>query len=189
MAAAEGGATIVQLRDKASGTGRMVQDARRLKDCLAPFGVPLLINDRIDVALAAGADGVHIGQQDMDPTGARRLLGDDAIIGLTVKFHHEAEAILPGVVDYASIGGVFATASKQNPNAPIGLDGLASIAATIDLPLVAIAGITRETAPQVISAGVGGVAVISAVCAAPDPRAAAAELRAIVDATKAEHGS
>jgi thiamine-phosphate pyrophosphorylase len=186
MAAAEGGASIVQLRDKASGTGRMVQDARRLKECLAPFGVPLLINDRVDVALAAGADGVHIGQQDMDPVDARHLLGDDAIIGLTVKFHHEAEAIPLSVVDYASIGGVFATVSKQNPDPPIGLDGLASIAATIDLPLVAIAGITRETTPQVIAAGVGGVAVISAVCAAPDPRAAAAELRAIVNGAMAE---
>jgi thiamine-phosphate pyrophosphorylase len=162
----------------------MVDDARRLKQCLAPLGVPLLINDRVDVALAAGADGVHIGQSDMDPADARRLLGPDAIIGITVKTRHEAGAISRGI-DYASIGGVFATASKQNPDPPIGLDGLASIAATLELPLVAIAGITRETTAPVISAGVDGVAVISAVCAAPDPRAAAAALRALVDGAKA----
>lgn len=183
--AVRGGATMVQLRDKASGTGRMVHDARRLKDCLAPLGVPLLINDRVDVALAAGADGVHIGQQDMGPVDARRLLGRDAIIGVTVKTRHEAEAIPYDAVDYASIGGVFATASKQNPDPPIGLDGLASIAAIIDLPLIAIAGITTETTAPVINVGVCGVAVISAVCAAPDPRAAAAELRGLVDGAKA----
>ena len=186
VAAAEGGATMVQLRDKAGGTARLVEDARRLRACLAPRGVPLLVNDRIDVALAAGADGVHIGQQDMAPGDARRLLGPEAIIGLTVHSLHEARAASRHAVDYVSIGGVFETASKQNPDPPIGTDGLARIAALVELPLVAIAGITRDTAAEVVAAGVGGIAVVSAVCAAPDPRAAAAELRAIVDRALAE---
>lgn len=185
-AAAQGGATMVQLRDKAGGTRRLVEDARRLKQRLAPRAVPLLVNDRVDVALAAGADGVHLGQHDMDPLDARRLLGPEAIIGLTVHSLHQARAVPHDVVDYVSIGGVFATASKQNPDPPIGTAGLARIAATIELPLVAIAGITRETAPAVIAAGVDGIAVVSAVCGAPDQRAAAAELRAIVDGALAE---
>lgn len=185
-AAAAGGATMVQLRDKAGGTRRLVEDARRLKACLAPCGARLLVNDRVDVALAAGADGVHIGQRDMDPEDARRLLGPEAIIGLTVHSLDQARAVPLDAVDYVSIGGVFATASKQNPDPPIGIGGLARIAATIELPLVAIAGITRETAPAVIAAGVDGIAVVSAVCGAPDPRAAAAELRAMVDRALAE---
>ena len=187
-AAAAGGATIVQLRDKAGAPRRLVDDARRLKARLGPRGVPLLVNDRVDVALAAGADGVHLGQDDMDPADARRLLGEDAIVGLTVRSLAEARAAPRDVVDYVSIGGVFATRSKDNPDPPIGIDGLARIAATLDSPLVAIAGITRDNAARAIGAGVDGVAVVSAVCAAPDPRAAAAELRGIVGAALAGAG-
>lgn len=185
-AAAEGGATIVQLRDKAGATRRLVDAARALKDCLGPRGVPLLVNDRVDVALAAGADGVHVGQQDMEPADARRLLGAEAIVGLTVRSLAEARSVPRDAVDYVSVGGVFKTASKQNPDPPIGTEGLARIAAALDVPLVAIAGITRDTAAEVIRAGVAGIAVVSAVCAAPDPRAAAAELRRVVDAALAE---
>ena len=184
-AAARGGAGMVQLRDKTSSTRDSIDGARDLKTRLAPLGVPLLINDRVDVALAAGADGVHLGQSDMDPIDARRLLGETAIIGVTVHTLDEARGVPSERVDYVSIGGVFATASKNNPNPPIGVTGLAEIAALFELPMVAIAGITRDNAASVIAAGVGGVAVISAVCAAPDPRAAAADLRAIVDGAKA----
>ena len=184
-AAAQGGAGMVQLRDKASSTRIRIDDARRLAARLTPLGVPLLINDRVDVALAAGADGVHLGQSDMDPTDARRLLGDSAIIGVTVHSLDEALGVPLEQVDYVSIGGVFATASKNNPNPPIDVTGLAEIAVLFDLPVVAIAGISRDNAAAVIAAGVAGIAVISAVCAAPDPRAAAADLRAIVDGAKA----
>ncbi|MCH7941626.1 MAG: thiamine phosphate synthase [Proteobacteria bacterium] len=184
-AAVRGGAGMVQLRDKASSTRIRIDDARRLAARLTPLGVPLLINDRVDVALAAGADGVHLGQSDMDPTDARRLLGDSAIIGVTVHSLDEALCVPLEQVDYVSIGGVFATASKNNPNPPIDVTGLAEIAVLFELPVVAIAGITRDNAAAVIAAGVGGIAVISAVCAAPDPRAAAADLRAIVDGAKA----
>ena len=116
----QGGATLVQLRDKHSDTRRMVERARAVKAALAPFGVPLLINDRVDVALAAGADGAHVGQDDMAVADARRLLGPQAIIGLSIKTVAQAEAAPLDLLDYVGIGGVFATTSKDNPNPPIG---------------------------------------------------------------------
>ncbi len=180
-AAARGGVTMVQLRDKTSSSREQIAEARRLK---ARLSVPLLINDRVDVALAAGADGVHLGQSDMEPGDARRILGEAAIIGVTVHSLDEARGVVRDQVDYVSIGGVFATTSKNNPNPPIGLAGLSEIAALLDIPLVAIAGIDHDNTASVIEAGVRGIAVISAVCAAPDPRAAAAALRAIVDGAK-----
>jgi len=183
-AAVRGGAGMIQLRDKTSTSRSQIDSARELKARLGPLGVPLLINDRVDVVLAAGADGVHLGQSDMDPSDARGLLGDNAIIGVTVHNLDEARAVPLELVDYVSIGGVFATSSKNNPNPPIDIAGLAEIAALFDLPLVAIAGITRGNAASVIAAGVEGIAVISAVCAPEDPRAAAADLRAIVDQAK-----
>src|SRR5712691_2239044 len=117
---AQGGATLVQLRDKRSDTRAMVERARDIKAALAPFNVPLLINDRVDVALASGADGVHVGQDDMTVADARRLLGRDAIIGLSIKTVEQAEAAAVELIDYAGVGGVFATSSKDNPKPPIG---------------------------------------------------------------------
>ncbi len=184
-AAVAGGVTLVQLRDKEGPTRRMLKEARRLKSWLATRDVPLLINDRVDVALAAEADGVHLGQHDMPPADARRLLGPDAIIGLTVHSPTEARALPGDVVDYVSVGGVFRTASKNNPEPPNGLAGLRQIAALLDLPRVAISGIDRSNAADVVHAGVDGIAVISAICAAPDPQAASAELLAIVRDTLA----
>ncbi|MGX1307062.1 thiamine-phosphate pyrophosphorylase [Amorphus suaedae] len=184
--AVDGGATLLQYRDKTAETGELVATARAILSAIEGSGVPLLINDRIDVALAAGADGVHIGQTDMAPDDARRLLGPDPVVGLTVRSMAEAEAVPVKLVDYVGIGGVFATSSKQNRNAPIGLDGLAEICAFLDarapdLGRVAIAGITADTAASVIAAGAEGVAVISAVSKAADPAAAAGDLRHIVD--------
>ena len=124
---AQGGATLVQLRDKHSDTRLMVARARAIKAELAPLNVPLLINDRIDVALATGADGAHVGQDDMAVEDARRLLGADAIIGLSVKTVEQAEAAPIDLLDYVGIGGVFATSSKDNPSPPIGPSGLARI--------------------------------------------------------------
>ncbi len=180
-AAVAGGATIVQLRDKESTTRRQIEEARRLKAWLKPRGVALLVNDRVDVALAADADGVHLGQDDMAPVDARRLLGAEAVIGLTVRAVEEARAVPTDLVDYVSIGGVFATMSKDNPNPPIGLEGVRRLAAEVELPRVAISGIGCGNAAEAVHAGVDGVAVISAICAAPDARAAAADLKAIVE--------
>jgi thiamine-phosphate pyrophosphorylase len=195
---AEGGATLVQLRDKNSETRAMVEQARAIKRALAPFRVPFVVNDRVDVALAAGADGVHLGQDDMAAEDARRLLGASAIIGLSVKNEGEAETAPLELIDYVGSGGVYATLSKQQKNAPIGPAGLARIIAVLgrrarqiqkDLPVCGIAGIDAGNAAEVIAAGAGGVAVISALSLAPDPAAAARGLREIVDAMLAKRGT
>jgi thiamine-phosphate pyrophosphorylase len=188
---ADGGATLVQLRDKMSETRRMIEHARAIKAALAPFKVPLLINDRVDVALASGADGVHVGQTDMAAEDARRLLGRHAIIGLSIKTTAQAEAAPLDLLDYAGVGGVFATTSKDNTSAPIGPAGLARIAGVLrgrvpKFPLCGIAGIAAANAGETIAAGADGVAVISALSLQSDPRAAARELRGIVDAALAK---
>jgi thiamine-phosphate pyrophosphorylase len=190
---AQGGATLIQLRDKLSETRAMVDTARAIKQALAPFKVPLVINDRIDVALAAGADGVHVGQDDMAVEDARKLLGRDAIIGLSVKTVAEAQAAPVGLIDYIGSGGVYVTSSKQQKNVPIGPEGLARVIAALHvrapkLPVCGIAGIDAGNAGAVIAAGADGVAVISALSLAPDPAAAARSLRAIVDAALAKRG-
>jgi thiamine-phosphate pyrophosphorylase len=183
---ARGGATLVQLRDKRASTRRMIDEARAIKAALAPFNVALLVNDRADVALAAGARGVHVGQDDMRPEDARALLGPTAIIGQSIKTIAEAEAAPIEVVDYVCVGGVFATGSKDNPDPPVGIKGLAAILKVLRtraprLPVGAIAGIDETNAADVIAAGADGVAVISALSLAPDPAAAARRLRGIVD--------
>ena len=191
---AQGGATLIQLRDKLSETRAIVETAREIKKALAPFNVPLVINDRVDVALAAGADGVHVGQDDMAVEDARKLLGRDAIIGLSIKTVAEANAAPVGLIDYVGSGGVYVTLSKQQKNKPIGPGGLARIVTALrrrapKLPLAGIAGIDASNAAEVIAAGADGVAVISALSLAPDPAAAARALREIVDAMLAKRGT
>jgi len=191
---AEGGATLIQLRDKLSETRAMVEQARAIKRALAPLSVPLVINDRIDVALAAGADGVHVGPDDMAVEDARRLLGPGAIIGLSVKSTAEAEATPVELIDYVGSGGVYVTLSKEQKKAPIGPEGLARIVGVLrrraaKLPVCGIAGIDATNAAEVIAAGADGVAVISALSLAPDPAAASRALRQIVDAMLAKRGT
>jgi thiamine-phosphate pyrophosphorylase len=183
---AAGGATLVQLRDKVSDTRAMIETARAVKAALVPFGVPLLINDRVDVALAAQADGVHVGQTDMAVQDARRLLGRDAIIGLSINTEALADAAPIELLDYVGIGGVYATISKQQQKPPIGVDGLARIVDVFrrrypNFPTCAIAGINASNAGATIAAGASGVSVISALSLAPDPTAAAKAMRAVVD--------
>ena len=178
--------TLVQLRDKHGSTRAMIEEARALEEVLAPKGIPLLINDRVDVALAAQADGVHVGQDDMPVADARLLLGRSAIIGLSIKTLAQAQAAPLELLDYVAIGGVYATTSKDNTAAPIGIDGLRTIAQAIrtrkpGFPVCAIAGITDANAADVIAAGADGVSVISALSLAPDPAAAARALRTVVD--------
>ena len=181
-----GSATLVQLRDKHGSTRAMLAEARALIGVLAPLDIPLLINDRVDVALAAEADGVHIGQDDMSAADARLLLGKTAIIGLSVKTLEQAREAPLDLLDYVAIGGVYGTTSKDNTSAPIGIDGLRAIAAAIrarepKFPICAIAGINAENAADVIAAGADGIAVISALSMAPDPGLAARTLRNAVD--------
>src|SRR6266850_1960743 len=190
---AAGGATLVQLRDKHSETRALVETARAVKSALAPARIPLIINDRVDVALAAGADGVHVGQDDMAVADARRLLGPGAIIGLSIKTPAQAEAAPVDRLDYVGIGGVYATTSKDNPDPPIGVAGLARIGEIFrrrapKLPLCAIAGIDARNAGAAVAAGADGVAVISALSLAASPQDAARELRAIIEAALAGRG-
>jgi thiamine-phosphate pyrophosphorylase len=191
---AEGGATLIQLRDKVSETRDMVEAARTIKRALAPFAVPFVVNDRIDVALAAKADGVHIGPDDMAVEDARALLGRGAIIGLSIKSVKEAETAPLDLIDYVGSGGVYVTLSKEQKNTPIGPEGLAKIITALrqrtpKLPVAGIAGIDAGNAAAVIGAGADGIAVISAVSLAPDPAAAARALRVIVDTALAKRGA
>ena len=191
---AQGGATLVQLRDKRGDGRAMVAKARAIKAALAPLAVPLVVNDRIDVALAAGADGVHIGPDDIAIEDARRLLGTQAIIGASIKTVAEADAAPLELIDYAGVGGVYATLSKEQKTAPIGPQGLARVTAALrrrapNLPVCGIAGIDAGNAGAVIAAGADGVAVISALALASDPAAAARALREVVDAMLAKRGT
>ena len=186
-AVAAGGATLVQLRDKVSRTPDMIEEARALKSALAPFGVPLIINDRVDVALAVGADGVHVGQDDMSVAEARGRLGPAPFIGLSVRTEQQAAAAPLAILDYVGIGGVYGTTSKVSGKTPIGLEGLRRVIQVFrhrigNFPACGIAGITAANAEAVIAAGADGVCVISALSYRPDPTAAARELRAVVDA-------
>ena len=189
-----GGATLVQLRNKHSETRALIEEARAIKQALAPFAVPFVVNDRVDVAMASGADGVHLGQDDMAVEDARRLLGANAIIGLSIKSVEEADAARLDLVDYVGSGGVYATSSKQQKNAPIGPAGLARVIAALRrrapaLPVCGIAGIDASNAAEVIAAGADGVAVISALSLVPSPETAARQLRDIVDGVLAKRGT
>jgi len=191
---ASGGATLIQLRDKVSETRAMVEAARAIKEALKPFNVPLVVNDRVDVALAAHADGVHLGPDDMAVEDARRLLGPDALIGLSIKSVAEAAAAPVELIDYVGSGGVYVTLSKAQKNAPIGPEGLGRIVEALHrraptMPVCGIAGIDAGNAAAVIGAGADGIAVISALSLAPDPAAAARTLRGIVDAMLAKRGA
>lgn len=190
-AAARGGATLIQLRDKDTRTCRAIDTARAVLAVLEPFDCPLLVNDRVDVALAAGAQGVHLGQDDMTPADARRLLGARATIGATVHHAGEADRLDARIVDYAGIGPVFATGSKADAEAPIGIDGLAALIARArqarpGFPCCGIAGIDHANAATVIAAGADGVAVIADIFMADDVEAATRRLRRVVDRARGE---
>jgi thiamine-phosphate pyrophosphorylase len=174
-AAVEGGVTIVQIRDPHAETDQLIADTRALKQLLQPLGVPLIVNDRIDVALAAGADGVHLGQDDARPLEARRQLGANFIIGLSVgnpaEFEHSREDL--SACDYLGVGPIRATGTKADAGAAIGVEGFAKVRALTDLPIVAIGGLALGDAAPLIRAGAQGIAVVSAICGADDVKAAA----------------
>lgn len=187
-AAVAGGATLVQLREKDADTRDFVALARALKELLDRFAVPLLINDRLDVALASGAAGVHVGQKDMRVEDVRAILGTGAIVGLSVETPELARAALGLPIDYLGAGPVFATTTKKDAAPVLGLEGLAGVvaeASAAGLPVVGIGAIGPGRAAQVVQAGAAGVAVVSALCAAPDPRAAAEALLAEVRGVQA----
>ena len=180
--AVKGGVTIVQLREKEASTGEFVALARRLMSILKPLGIPLIINDRVDVALAVDADGVHIGQSDMAYADARRLLGPDKIIGLSVESLEDLEAANALDVDYVGISPVYGTPTKTDTAEPFGLEGLRKAVEMSVHPTVAIGGMNARTIGEVMETGADGVAVVSAICSAEDISKAAKELKAIVEA-------
>jgi len=175
--AAEGGCTMVQLREKEADTGEFVELARALHKLLKPLSIPLLINDRVDVALAAGVEGVHVGQSDMLPEDVRRIVGPDAIVGLSVDTEAELLDAQNRPVDYLGIGPVYPTQTKKNvKGTPWGPDGLRRAMGLSSIPLVAIGGVQRDNVRDVAGSGVAGIAVVSAICSAPSPAEAAREL-------------
>jgi thiamine-phosphate pyrophosphorylase len=187
--AVDGGATLVQLRAKETGTRGMVEAARALVGLLRPRGVPLVVNDRVDVALAAGADGAHVGQDDMDAADARRLLGARAIVGVSATTVEEARRVDAAVADYVGAGPVFPTGSKADAAPALGHDGLRAAFAATALPVVGIGGIGIENAASVVASGAAGISVISAICGASDPAGAARALRRAVDAGRGTAGA
>jgi thiamine-phosphate pyrophosphorylase len=180
LQAVRGGAACIQLREKSVSTRFFVEEAGRIKELLTPFKVPLIINDRLDVALAVGADGVHVGQEDMPCETARRIMGPRAIIGLSVETREDVERAESLDCDYLGVSPVFATPTKTDTREPWGLKGLAEIRAFSRHPLVAIGGLNAENAEAVVMAGADGVAVVSAICASPDPFHASRELDDII---------
>ncbi len=177
-AAAAQGLCCVQLREKKADTRAFLEQALALKSILAGTGIPLVINDRIDIALAVGADGVHIGQSDMPYGTARRLLGPDALIGLSVESWAHVEAAQELDLAYIGVSPVFATPTKTDTKTPWGLTGLAKIKTYSRHPLVAIGAITPDNAQEVLRAGAHSLAVVSAICSADDPGAATQALNA-----------
>jgi thiamine-phosphate pyrophosphorylase len=179
--ALRGGVSMVQLREKELDTREFVTLARRLRAELAPAGVPLIINDRLDVALASGADGVHIGQRDMFCGDARRILGPDSIIGLSVETPEQAEEAERLDCDYLGVSPIFPTPTKTDVASSWGIEGLRNLRRRSRKVLVAIGGITSTNAAQVLGAGADAIAVVSAICGAEDPEAAARELARIIE--------
>jgi thiamine-phosphate pyrophosphorylase len=179
--AIQGGATLIQLRAEQRSTYEQVLLARALRDVTQEHGVPLIVNDRVDVALAVGADGVHVGHpgvEDLPPELARQLLGPEAIVGVSVATPEEATATAARGASYLSVGPIFATASKGDAGAAVGPERLTAVRAAIRLPLCAIGGITAANAALAIAAGADGVAVMSAVTMTADPMAATQRLAA-----------
>jgi thiamine-phosphate pyrophosphorylase len=171
--AVAGGVTMVQLRAKTATTAERVQMALALKVTLYGSGVPLLINDDVAAAVAADIDGAHIGQSDLTPAQARRLLGPDKIRGLSCETPQTVQDADPAVIDYLGLGPVFGTATKTDHAQPIGFDGLAGLVALSSLPNVAIGGLKASHISGVRASGADGMAVVSAICGQVDPRAAA----------------
>lgn len=167
---AAGGARIVQLREKHAAPRDFLRDAAEAAQLARALGVLLVVNDRADVALACGARGLHLGQDDLDPAAARRVVGDDFLIGYSTHNVEQAAAASRLPVNYVAIGPVFGTRTKENPDPAVGLEGVARVRAALParVPLVAIGGITAENAPAVLAAGADSVAVVSALLASPD---------------------
>ncbi len=176
--AIRGGVTCVQLREKSLDGGDLLNEAKQVLAVCRKYHVPLIINDDPQIALACGADGVHVGQQDMSPRILRAMLGPEKIVGVSAATVDEATAAVRDGADYLGCGAVFATGTKTNTR-PVDAARLRAVCEASNVPVVAIGGITAENVPQLRGSGIAGIAVVSAIFAQPDPGAAAVQLRTI----------
>ncbi len=183
-AAVAGGCTMVQLREKEASGRRFLDLARALSDLLAPRSVPLIVNDRLDVALACGAAGLHVGQDDLPCADVRRIAGERLIVGVSVSTPDEARRAEAEGASYLGVSPIWATPTKPDAPPAVGLAGLAAIRRVTRLPLVGIGGVNATNAAQVIGAGADGVAVVSAIMSADDPAQSARELLEVVHSAR-----
>ena len=172
-AAVQGGVTMVQLREKHAPTRAFLEDARALKALLAPLNVPLIINDRADIALAVDADGVHVGQKDMPVEIVRQMVGPGKIIGLSITNHEQIARPDAGQTDYLGLGPLYLQQTKSDAATPLGVEGFRALRAATTKPVVAIGGLKADNSAPVIAAGANGLAVVSGIVSADDPKAAA----------------
>ena len=179
-AAVKGGATVVQLREKNCSTREFIEQAMHIKDFLKTHSVPLVINDRVDVAQAVKADGVHLGQTDMPLEMAKGILGDTMIIGISTESVQDGIEAEKGGADYLGVSPIYATPTKTDTAPALGLEGLREIRRAVRLPLVGIGGLNQDNAAEVIRNGADGVAVVSAIVAADDPEVAARKLKQVI---------
>jgi thiamine-phosphate pyrophosphorylase len=172
-AAVQGGVTMVQLREKHAPTRAFLEDARALKALLAPLKVPLIINDRADIAVAVDADGVHVGQKDMPVDVVRQMVGQGKIIGLSITNHEQIARPDAGQTDYLGLGPLYLQQTKSDAATPLGVEGFRALRAATTKPVVAIGGLKADNSAPVIAAGANGLAVVSGIVSADDPKAAA----------------
>ena len=177
IAAVKGGVTCVQLREKDCSTREFIDEAAFLKLVLQPHQIPLIINDRVDVALAVAADGVHLGQSDMRIADAKRILNSETIIGISAESIEDAVQAEADGANYIGISPVFATGTKTDTAPPLGLEGIRQIRKAVSIPLVGIGGINISNASDVIRSGADGIAVVSAIVSAENPESAASDLK------------
>ena len=187
-AAVAGGVTCVQLREKHCGTREFIHEALALRPLLRDHNIPLIINDRLDVALAVAADGVHLGQSDMPIAMARKIAGRSLLIGISAESADDALKAEQEGADYIGISPVFSTPTKIDAAPPLGLGGVSKIRGLVDIPLVGIGGINLDNAASVIGAGADGVAVVSAIVSAEDPTDATSMLKTLVDQALSRKG-
>ncbi len=174
--ALNGGASMIQLRNKSGSGADLYSWAKRIKELCRAHDATCIINDRLDIALAVEADGVHLGQNDLPAEAARKLLGSKRILGVSVSSADEAKKAVASGADYLGLGHIFPTGSKHKSSEPIGLERIVEVTKTISIPVIAIGGITDDNVCDVLHAGASGIAVISAVANAPDPENAAGSL-------------
>lgn len=183
-AALRGGVTIVQYRDKSASTRRMIEEAQEIRRVCRRAGVPFVVNDRLDVALAVDADGVHVGQDDMPARMARRLLGEGKLLGVSAASPEEGLRAMTDGADYVGASPIFATPTKPDAPHAMGVEGLRHLARAVRVPVVAIGGVSAENAGTLIAAGAAGVAVVSAIVSADDVEGAARAIRSAVGAAR-----